>query len=156
MTKDRELLPIFFAEHQKLWAHQRQQATHNRGNTVEMPRSTCTTQGSLQAAWNSDPKNLLHTLGIDLSVIRTPDRISASFSCHTTICFEIAGISGEVFARTELQWVDVNAGQHRTGFFGQITGVGDQGGVPGVEPSHRWHEVHRMLLLRTPLAQGRR
>ena len=156
MTKDRELLPIFFTEHQNRWAHQSQQATHNGGDTVEMPRSTCTAQRVLQAAWNSDPKNLLNALGIDLTVIRTPDRISASFCGHTTICFEIPGISGEVFARTKLQWVDVNAGQHRTRPFGQITGAGHQGGVPSVETSHRWHEVHRQRLPRTPLVQGRR
>ena len=72
MPQDRELLPVLFAQPKLTGTHQPQQAHHDCDHTIKVAGAPGTTEMGCQACRRLEPPSLTGSIGVDLSLIRTP------------------------------------------------------------------------------------
>ena len=113
LAQDHQLLPILFAHHQPVGAHQVEQAHHHRGHPMEMARPASPTQHLLEPLGGVNGRQSRLPIGIHLLHPGSEESRDPRCLGQGGIGGQIPGITLVILCRTKLQRIHKHAGHHR-------------------------------------------
>ena len=78
--------------------------------------------------------------GVDCLIAGREYDVRAEFAAKRNVPLECAGVIHEIFAWSELCFVDENSDDHLARGSGKLAGAPNQAEVPLVQAAHRWHQ----------------